>query len=548
MVAQTANLQGLVEQQTAFQEVFPFFFIIDKQLCIIQCGERFSALCMNEAPTPELKTILELKHPLLTLSASKLVDHYSQLFIWESNLVPGFQIRGEFVNYGAEDHFLFAGSPWIEKLEDLNRFGLHLTDFPSHDTLVDLLVLKNLKGGALEEAQKMSTSLTEAISTIESRNAFFKAIVHNTLDIISVVDKNLKIIYHTNSLSRLLSADKTLAGRRITDFVHSDDKHYFEQTLNVLAAEQNAHENIRINLTNEEGGVITVEATIRNALNDPHVKGFIINASDVSERIHLQELMIQSEKMLTVGGLAAGMAHEINNPLAGVIQNAQVLSNRLNLSLDKNIEVARQAGTTADQIKQYLNERNVAGMIEAILESGKRASDIVKNMLNFSRKSGSLLVPQDLAELLDKTLELLANDYNLKRHYDFKCLNVQREYDPSMPMVPCESTEIQQVILNLLKNAAHSLESSKPSTPTIWLRLSSQRKAACIEIEDNGFGMDEETKRHIFEPFFTTKTAGKGTGLGLSLSYFIVTQRHKGQIKVDSSPGKGCRFTITLPL
>ena len=279
--------------------------------------------------------------------------------------------------------------------------------------------------------------------------------------------------------------------------------------------------------------------------------GVVMRIHDVTERVRLEELMVQSEKMMSIGGLAAGMAHEINNPLAAILQNVQLLRNRLSFGIAKNQKVADEHGISIEAIEQYMGSRGIFKMIDAILSAGQRASKIVENMLNFSRKSDTRFIKHDLAELLDRTIELAENDYDLKKKYDFRQINITRDYDANLPKVACEGSQIQQVFLNILKNGAQAMGDvcrldRQPSRflLTTW----SEANVACIAIEDNGPGMDEEVRKRVFEPFFTTKDVGIGTGLGLSLSYFIVTKNHNGHMSVESNPFKGTRFIIRLPI
>lgn len=287
-------------------------------------------------------------------------------------------------------------------------------------------------------------------------------------------------------------------------------------------------------------------------LTSNHVQGAVIRVDDVTDRVRMEEIMIQTEKMMSVGGLAAGMAHEINNPLAGILQNSQVVINRLSGDMKKNIETAESCGTDMDTIKEYMKRRGIIKMIQAIMESGKRAAKIVDNMLSFSRKSKSQFMYLDLGKLMDRTLEIASNDYDMKKKYDFRKINIIRSYEPGIPAIRCEETKIQQVFLNLLTNAAQALSEQKnggiKKNPEIILSLIKKSGMARIEIEDNGPGMEENIRKRIFEPFFTTKNVGIGTGLGLSVSYFIVKENHKGTMTVESVPGKGTKFIIELPI
>ena len=282
------------------------------------------------------------------------------------------------------------------------------------------------------------------------------------------------------------------------------------------------------------------------------VEGAVIRVDNVTELVRMEEMMIQSEKMLSVGGLAAGMAHEINNPLAGMMQTAQVMAQRLTAgaNIPANERAAKAAGITMASIEQFMEDRGIQRMIETITSSGERVAQIVNNMLSFARKEDSTVSAHHLDKILDKTIELAATDYDLKKEYDFKQIEITRKYDDNLPAVPCQASKIQQVILNLLTNGAQAMQGAGTLEPKFIVRtyVDAVRDMACMEIEDNGPGMDEEIRKHIFDPFFTTKPTGVGTGLGLSVSYFIVTKNHKGEMTVESSPGVGAKFVIRLPL
>lgn len=268
---------------------------------------------------------------------------------------------------------------------------------------------------------------------------------------------------------------------------------------------------------------------------------------DITEYKKTQEMMVQSEKMLSVGGLAAGMAHEINNPLAGMLQNASLMAARLtDLSLESNKRVADELGIRLEDIHAYMVERHIPRFLKAIDESGFRIAAIVDNMLSFARKSDSQSSStQVLSELVDKTLELAGSDFDLKRNFDFKMVDIQKHYDTKL-MVPCEKAKIQQVLLNIFRNGAQAMQTAGTIGPRFIIRIypDNEKKLGCIEVEDNGPGMDEQTVKRVFEPFFTTKEPGLGTGLGLSVSYFIITDDHGGSLEVESSPGQGANFII----
>ncbi|BBD09178.1 PAS domain-containing sensor histidine kinase [Desulfovibrio ferrophilus] len=285
-------------------------------------------------------------------------------------------------------------------------------------------------------------------------------------------------------------------------------------------------------------------------LQDAPERGAVLRMDNVTTRMRLEEIMIQTEKMMSVGGLAAGMAHEINNPLGGILQGAQNILRRFDPELPANIKAAQETNLELSTMQAYLDARRIPKMLEGIITSGKRAADIVSNMLNFSRNSAPCHTHCELHQLIDTVIGLASSDYDLKKRYDFRNIKIIRNFDSDLPLLPCTTTEIEQVIFNLLKNAAHAIDSmpEPPSEPTITISTRVRPPYVQVSITDNGPGIPENIRSRIFEPFFTTKEVGKGTGLGLSVSYFIITNNHSGTFAVDSTPGQGTTFTISLPL
>ena len=277
--------------------------------------------------------------------------------------------------------------------------------------------------------------------------------------------------------------------------------------------------------------------------------GAVIRVDDITSRVRIEQMMVQTEKMMSVGGLAAGMAHEINNPLSGVLQSCQNIQRRLSPDLEPNQRTAGELGIDLALVHRYLEERGILEFVNAIQQSASRASHIVADMLAYSRSTTTDFQPARVDEMLDTVVRLAASDYDLKKKYDFKQVEIVRDFDPELETLICDHTEIEQVLLNLIKNAAQAMsESGTPPPHRIILRTRREGEYGCIEVEDNGPGMDEQAQRRVFEPFYTTKAVGVGTGLGLSVSYFIVTDQHKGTIDVASTPGEGTCFTVRLPL
>ena len=277
---------------------------------------------------------------------------------------------------------------------------------------------------------------------------------------------------------------------------------------------------------------------------------FMLVLRDVTELKKMHEVMIQTEKMISVGGIAAGIAHEINNPLGAIMQASQNMQQRMNTVLPANIAAARDAGLDLDALQQYLRARKVDRFIKDIRAAAIRASGIIRHMLDFSRSSAARSTACDLRGLVDRAVNLAASDYDLKKNYDFRKIRIDIRMADNLPPVPCVETEVEQVLLNLLRNAAQALSGMNPprDDPRIVLRAFPQDGWLRLEVEDNGPGMPPEVQRRVFEPFYTTKPPGVGTGLGLSVSYFIITKGHEGRMAVTSRPGEGSVFRVDLPV
>ncbi len=295
------------------------------------------------------------------------------------------------------------------------------------------------------------------------------------------------------------------------------------------------------------------------------VEGAVLRIDDVTRQVQLEEMMLQSAKMASVGGLAAGVAHEINNPLGAMMQSTQMLQVSLDTQRPRTRERLQTYGIDPEGLERYLRDRGVFDYMEGIRATGGRAAKIVSDLLSFSRKSSSKIAPHDLNALVEQTLSLAAADYDLKKNYDFRHLDIVRELSAGLPTIACDGQQIQQVILNLLHNAAQAVAEEKKNRgqafrPRLTLRTMYVQDAenpsfttpveawGRLEVEDNGPGIPEAMRARLFEPFFTTKEVGEGTGLGLWLCWSIIVEHHGGRIWVEPGKEGGSRFVIELPL
>ena len=256
-----------------------------------------------------------------------------------------------------------------------------------------------------------------------------------------------------------------------------------------------------------------------------------------------QSRILQQDKMASIGQLAAGVAHEINNPMGFIISNLGSLEKYLNRLIEfSNIQAEQLSEQAREKVAaerkrlkiDYLLE-DIPELLEESLDGAERVKKIVQDLKGFSRVDQAEFATANLNECIESTINIVWNEikYNATLERDFQLEEV----------VPCYAQQFAQVMLNLLVNASHAIEGQGV------IRIATRREDddAVISVSDTGKGMDTETQKRIFEPFFTTKEVGKGTGLGLSIVYDII-KAHNGEISVDSTPGEGTTFSVRLPL
>ncbi|MGC1436017.1 MAG: ATP-binding protein, partial [Terriglobales bacterium] len=250
---------------------------------------------------------------------------------------------------------------------------------------------------------------------------------------------------------------------------------------------------------------------------DFSVIGRLIIMDDITERIELEAQLSQADKLSSIGLLAAGVAHEVNTPLAVISSYAQMLS------------------------KQVQGDPQKAGLLEKITRQTFRASEIVNNLLNFSRTSGTEFTAIDVNKIISDTLALLEHQFKVMR------IKVQDERSPQIPPINGNAGRLQQVFLNLFLNAKDAMSNGGT------LRIATMNgESVSVMVSDTGTGIAQEHIHRIYDPFFTTKTAPRegqprGTGLGLSVTYGII-QEHAGKIRVESRHGEGTTFYLDFPL
>jgi two-component system, NtrC family, sensor kinase len=356
-------------------------------------------------------------------------------------------------------------------------------------------------------AQQASAFLERLDEKALAEGRLAESLVNGLRDGVIILDHDLHAVLSNDAAGKLLSD--------LTDRAASPVTTVQETPLEPLAREVLAHpetpQHHDFALSEESQRRLSATATALGSAED----GIILVLRDVTEEHLMQERLLQSEKMASVGQLVSGVAHELNNPLTGVTGFAQLLLNR---NLDEQ--------TRHD--------------VQTIYDEAERAAKIVQNLLSFARRRKAQKGLVNLNTLLERVLELRSYDLRIKN------IDLELDLDPRLPLTMCDPDQVQQVFFNVITNAEHAMITAHDGGK---LKVRSRTDKGFIHLSfiDDGIGIPPENLRRVFDPFYTTKEGGQGTGLGLTICYGIVDD-HAGRIRVDSRPGNGSTFTIELPI
>jgi two-component system NtrC family sensor kinase len=357
------------------------------------------------------------------------------------------------------------------------------------------------------------TEPKRAQETLARSEARYRHLVESASDAIVTLDANGRFTTVNHAAENISGYKREeLVGQWFAPMLPDDDLPkalaHFQQA---LAGETGLFES---QFYRKDGEVRTISITYSTPQKDEEVLCLI---RDVTDQKMLQEQLIQSEKMSAIGQLVSGVAHELNNPLAGISAFAQLLLAE----------------------KRFPPDQRTAA--ETIYSEARRASRIVQNLLTFARQHKAEKVPTAINQVLDDTLEL--RGYELR----VRGIDVRREYDESLSDTMADAHQLQQVFLNLITNAEQAMEQRDGHHHRLTVRTRRSGESIRIEIEDTGAGIPPNLIERIFNPFFTTKPTGSGTGLGLSISLGIVRE-HEGRIWAENPPQTGARFVVEIPV
>lgn len=430
----------------------------------------------------------------------------------------------------------------IERNEQREEIYIHAKE-KAESARIRAIRLSNETRHINEKLAQEITIRRSVENQLKHTQNFLDSIIDSMPSALFALDHNGFIIQCNKQAADWLDTQpEPLAGQRLSKLLPN------VETLDEVLKDSHQHHSVlkieRVQLS-LPSTILFADITVY-PLKDHNLSGLVVRIDDIRQRQKMEEIIVQTEKMKSVGGLAAGMAHEINNPLGAILQGVQNIQRRISDENAINRTAADKHNVDLQDMYHYLEERQVIQFINNIQDAGQRAASIVSNMLQFSRGSQQSLSEISVNDLINRTMNIAQSDLDLKKSE----LTVHCE--SNLPSIRCIPSEIEQVILNILQNAAHALvefdDSEHEHSPEINLKVYQEQFDIVIAIRDNGPGMSEETCRRIFEPFFTTKDIGSGTGLGLSVSYFIITAHHQGQLTVETQLGQGSEFFIRLPV
>jgi PAS domain S-box-containing protein len=389
-------------------------------------------------------------------------------------------------------------------------------DFLSSEDVELLMTLSGYVGIAIDNA-KLYQSLQRKADEYERLKEFSENIVESIHVGILAADLDDRVESWNSQVEKLTGVLRHDAvGRKLRELLPEDLCDQLEMSRDDGGVQNIYQYLLRPREANLNNATLNIAAAPLISREGERI-GRLIILDDVTDRAELERRLMQADKLSSIGLLAAGVAHEVNTPLAVISTYAQMLA------------------------KQISGDEQKAPLLEKIARQTFRASEIVNSLLNFSRTSPTEFIPVDLNKVVRETLTLVEHQFAKSS------VKVDLDLDESIAQIKGSPGKLQQVFLNLFLNARDAIESAGSSGGTLTIETGRANGAVRVSVRDTGSGIAPENLARIFDPFFTTKGIRKGTGLGLSVSYGIMRE-HGGEIAVQSQPGKGTQFLLTFPV
>ncbi len=367
--------------------------------------------------------------------------------------------------------------------------------------------------------------LEEVVKELRRSNAFLRNLIMSSVDAVIAADMTGKILIFNQAAGQIsgYSEEEALRELNIRDIYPKDGA---REVMRLLRSEEGggrgklkSHE---VEILRKDKTTVPISLSAAVVCEEGVETGTVGFFYDLRPKRRMErELdrtrvqLLQAEKMASIGKLAAGVAHQLNNPLGGITLFAQLL------------------------LEEYDLPPEAKGDVRRILDDAERCRGIVSELLQFSRQGGPKTQPHDINEALRRTLFLL------EKQPLFKDIEFVKEFEEPLPEIPSHIQQLEQAFMNIILNAAEAMEGQ--GLIRLKTSLGPKGESLLVTISDSGPGIEARDLPHIFEPFFTTKAEGQGTGLGLSVAYGII-ENHHGRLSAESTPGQGATFFIELPL
>ncbi|MFQ5741305.1 MAG: PAS domain S-box protein [Acidobacteriota bacterium] len=426
----------------------------------------------------------------------------------------------------------------------------------------DYLVKDYLSAAILERCTLYAIERKRAELALRESEARFRLMAEYSTDMITRESPQGTFLYVSPACRSLLGQDpQELVGSSVYQLCQPDDLEAVRQFHKQLQ-ERGLAPAINYRVRRRDGRVVWFETT-GQAISDNQaggVKEIICNSRDITSRKAMEIRALQSQKLESIGQLAAGIAHEINTPTQYVGDNIRFLRDSFGdlrqvlVKYEELLEAAR-AGTVSsrlvDEVGKIVDEADckylveeVPNAIEQSLEGVARVTHIVRAMREFSHPGSAEKIAVDLNKLIESTLIVSRNEWKY-------VAEMKTDLDASLPLVPCLPGDVNQVVLNLIVNAAQAIaevEKAGKKKGMIWVKTRRVNGWAEVLVRDSGPGIPKDIRDRIFDPFFTTKEVGKGTGQGLAITHSVIVKKHGGRILCETELGQGTTFTVRLPL
>ena len=514
------------------EALYPAFISYAKK--IISASEKLAGMKVEElkvlkSSSEEFVRVVDKKEVVFVKNGQ---DVLKEMLPKPANLL-GYQIA-KLLNIPSLFLAPFIAEDKVEGIVSVQSDYLQESDSSAISVFVHQLTAAIKRAHHYEQAEKEIATRLEAEEALKNSEEFFRSIIENSNDVVTIIDSSGTMVYETPSHERVIGYPSgQLLNKNVFEYIHPEDRIRIEQQFSSVKNRPGSIDNFNARFKHQNGSWRYLDGTVANLLHLSSVNGITVNFRDITESRVLQDQLNQSQKMEAIGQLAGGVAHDFNNLLT-------VISGYTNL-LIMNEDIPSRFKVKLEQIHN----------------AAIRAESLTRQLLAFSRKQ--IVQPKviDVSSIINDSIKML----NRLIGEDIK---IKLSLENGLPSILADPHQFEQVLINLIVNARDAIQAHKKSSKKKLITIETKstfldkqflkmhvgcREGAHVElaVSDTGVGMDKPTLEKIFEPFFTTKESGKGTGLGLSTVYGIVNQ-NQAYISVYSEPNRGTTFRIYWPV